>query len=125
MSDAIWTAVIGLGGTVIGSVTTVILAKIQASNKARADAAEAAKYGTMILGDLVDIRELRILRALYGEPKGRILEAYRDDYYASSLKAVVNKRWVSQIDKKFHMTPTGADICRTYLDQLKSWKPTG
>jgi hypothetical protein len=30
----------------------------------------------------VDIRELRILRALFGGPWGRYLEGYKDGYYA-------------------------------------------
>jgi hypothetical protein len=127
MSDAVWVAIIGVTGTLIGAVTTVLVARIQASHKAKALADAAANEGaqtTPVLGELIEIRELRIMRALFGEPKGRILEGYRVSYYRASLEAVMKKGWVKQIEGRFYMTAKGAEFCRTYLQQvLDSWQP--
>jgi len=127
MSDAVWVAIIGVTGTLIGAVATVLVARIQASHKAR-DLADAAAnevaQPTPVLGELIEIRELRILRALFGEPKGRILEGYRAVYYRASLDAVVKKGWAKQIEGRFYMTARGAELCRTYLKQiLDTWQP--
>jgi hypothetical protein len=127
MSDAVWVAIIGVTGTLIGAVTTVLVARIQASHKARDLAAAAANEGaqtTPVLGELIEIRELRILRALFGEPKGRILEGYKVVYYRAALDAVVKKGWVKKIEGRFYMTGRGAEFCRTYLKQvLDTWQP--
>ena len=82
MSEAMLISLIGVGGTIVGAVATVLVARIQAAHKtAPLEKAEIIP----VLGKSIDIRELRILRALFGESKGRILEAYQDEYYGPSL----------------------------------------
>ena len=124
MSDTVLVAVIGVGGTIVGSIATVLVARIQAAKPSTHTLTGKAETAP-VLGESVDIRELRILRALFGEPKGRILEGYRDGYYAPSLEAVINKGWVKKIEKRYYMTPKGADFCRAYLKELFGmWQPT-
>lgn len=70
MSDTVLTAMIGVAGSVVGAVATVIVARIQTAQKtAHAGVTEKGEL-QQGLGKLVDIRELRILRALFGEPNG-------------------------------------------------------
>jgi hypothetical protein len=113
-------AVIGTAGTVVGAVATALISRAKSARPTPTEPAET----TPVLGEAVDIRELRILRALFGEPKGRLLEAYKDKYYRSSLEAVVQKGWVKQIEGRYYMTQKGAEFCRVYLKQLLgSWQP--
>jgi hypothetical protein len=122
MSDAVLAALIGVGGTIVGAVATVLVARIQAAHKA-APSPEKAEI-VPVLGKSIDIRELRILRALFGESKGRILEAYQDGYYGPSLQALVERELVKKIEKRYYMTPKGAEFCRAYLKELfETWQP--
>ncbi len=122
MSDAVWVALIGVAGTIIGALATVVVARIQALRKT--DAHEDSQEPALVLGELVDIRELRVLRALFGERKGRILEGYKAAYYRAALEAVVRKGWAKKIEGRFYMTPKGAEFCRAYLKQLLGgWQP--
>jgi len=124
MSDAVWVAIIGVAGTVVGAVATVLVARIQAAQKAASTAASEKAEIIAVLGQSVDIRELRILRALFGEPKGRILQAYHDSYYGPPLRAVIKKQWVKRIEDRYYMTPKGAEFCRAYLNELfATWQP--
>ncbi|MBI3411091.1 MAG: hypothetical protein HY040_22380 [Planctomycetes bacterium] len=121
MSDPVWIALIGVLGTVVGAVATILVARIQAAQKA---GPPAKVETTPVLGEAVDIRELRLLRALYGEPKGRILEGYKAQYYGPALNAVMRKGWVKRIEKRYYMTPKGSEFCRTYLKELfGAWQP--
>jgi hypothetical protein len=124
MSDGVLVALIGVGGTIVGAVATILVARIQASRGGNAlPPAEGAETAP-VLGHAIDIRELRILRALFGEPKGRVLEAYQDSYYGPSLAAVIKKGWVKRIEKRYYMTTKGAEFCRAYLKELfSSWQP--
>jgi hypothetical protein len=123
MSDPVLIALIGVAGTVVGSVATVIVARIQAAQKVHIPPREKPET-TPVLGQAVDIRELRILRALFGEPEGRILEGYQEAYYAPSLTALIKKGWVKRIEKRYYMTPKGAEFCRAYLKEVfESWQP--
>jgi hypothetical protein len=72
-----------------GDDATVLVARIQATKK-HDDTPPPDKQET-VLRQAVDLRELRILRALFGEPKGRFLEAYKDQYYRPALEAVVKR----------------------------------
>ncbi len=120
-------ALIGVGGTVVGAVATVLVARIQAANKAAPSPEKAETIA--VLGGAIDIRELRILRALFGESKGRILEAYQDGYYGPSLQALVKRGLVKKLEnkkleKRYYMTPKGAEFCRAYLKELfETWQP--
>src|SRR3954469_9484645 len=111
MSDSVLTAIIGVAGIVIGTVGSILVASIQSKAKAN----NQVQHPSPVLGHLVDIRELRILRALYGEPNGRKLEGYRDRYYLPSLQAMIDKRWVRENRKRYFLTPEGAKACRAYL----------
>ena len=123
MSEAMWIAVIsGLGVAVVGAIGTILAAKIQAAR--RNDDSEPAT-ATLVPDDLVDQEELRILRALYGEQRGRWLEAYRGQFYHPFLEKVKKRGWVQQIDKRYFLTALGTDICRRHLAQLKDWRPPG
>jgi hypothetical protein len=123
MSDTVLTAMIGVAGSVVGAVATVIVARIQTAQKvAHAGVTERGEL-QQGLGRLVDIRELRILRALFGEPNGRILDGYLTEYYRASLHAVLEKKWVKQIESRYYMTPEGMRICREYLRELAGWQP--
>lgn len=122
MSEAMLISLIGVGGTIVGAVATVLVARIQAAHKA-APPLEKAEI-IPVLGKSIDIRELRILRALFGESKGRILEAYQDGYYGPSLQALVKRELVKKIKNRYCMTPKGAEFCRAYLKELfESWRP--
>jgi hypothetical protein len=122
MSDAVLVALIGVGGTVVGAVSTILITYIQAAHKA-APPPETPEI-ISVIGKSFDIRELRILRALFGERRGRILEAYQDKYYGPSLQALVERELVKKIEKRYYMTPKGAEFCRAYLKELfETWQP--
>lgn len=127
MSESVITAVIGTAGTVVGAIAGAVAAVIVARANARpkADPLPPEKPEALpVLGKAVDIRELRILRALFGEPRGRYLEAYQDQYYGPALKGMMNKGWVKKIDKRYIMTPEGAKFCHAYLKQTsETWQP--
>ena len=64
----------------------------------------------------------RVLRALFGEPRGRFLEVYKGAYCRPALDAVVMKGWVRQIEGRFYLTAKGADFCRADLKNEKRAK---
>jgi hypothetical protein len=124
MSDAVLAALIGVGGTVVGAIATVLVARIQAAHKAVRPPSAEKPDPVAVLGQSIDIRELRILRALFGERKGRILEAYQDAYYGPSLQALVKRGLVTRVEKRYYMTNKGAEFCRAYLKELfETWQP--
>jgi hypothetical protein len=124
MSDPVLIALIGVGGTVVGAVATVLVARIQAAHRATSSPPSEKPEVISVLGQSTDIRELRILRALFGERKGRILEAYQDAYYGPALQALIKRKLVKKIETRHYMTPTGADFCRAYLKELfQTWQP--
>src|SRR5262245_36438534 len=82
------------------------------------------KSGTRpVLVEAIDLRELRILRALYGEPEGRRLEQYKIKYDRGPLDATVKKGWVRLVAGNYYLTAKGAEFCRGYLGQLADWQP--
>jgi hypothetical protein len=125
MSDTVLTAIIGVAASVVGAVATIVVARIQTAQKAAHAISGSGQKGAPIplVTRTVDIRELRILRALLGEPKGRILEGYQSAYYAPALSAVVRKGWVKRIEGRYYMSHKGAEVCREYLHELDSWQP--
>jgi hypothetical protein len=123
MSDSVLVALIGVGGTIVGAVATILVARMQAAGRS-VERASPNEENELVLGEHVDIRQLRILRALFGERRGRYLEAYHDDYYRPALEATIRNGWVMRIDRRYHMTPKGLEFCRAYLQQLLiAWQP--
>ena len=121
---AVLVAAIGAAGTVVGAVATVLVARMQAAAKNSAKE-EDLPATSPVLGHAVDIRELRILRALFGEQKGRILESYKVKYYLPALEAVAKKKLVAVVDGRYHLTSKGADFCRAYFKELLvGWQPS-
>ncbi len=118
MSDAVLVALIGVGGTVVGAFATVLVARIQ-KGVHPPDNTETIS----VIGQFFNTRELRILRALFGERKGRVLEAYQDGFYGPSLQALIKRELVKKIEKRYYMTPKGAEFCRAYLKGLEKWRP--
>lgn len=82
MSDTIWGALIGTSGTVsvaiIGAMVTIFLARNQKNSDSKPET-------TLLFGAIVDVKELRILRALFGEKSGRFLNGYKDHNYRNTL----------------------------------------
>jgi hypothetical protein len=129
MTDEVWVALIGFGGTVIGAaigaIATVAVAVARRQSGTKDKEAMEKVETAPVLGQSVDIRELRILRGLFGERNGRLLEAYHDRHYGPSLKAVIRKGWVKEIEGRYYMTGRGAEFCGAYLREvLSTWRPT-
>lgn len=125
MSDGVLAAAIGTMGTIAGAIATIVVARVHASAKAQqSEKADDSPPTSPVLGHAVDIRELRILRALFGEPGGRFLEAYKDPYYRRSLDATVKKKLVAVVGGRYYLTAKGAEFCRAYLKELLgTWQP--
>jgi hypothetical protein len=132
MSDPVLIALIGMGGTVVGALGAILAARIQAVHKGTPPPPSEKPETLNVIGQSIDIRELRILRALFGETKGRLLEAYQDGYYGPSLQALVKRGLVKRIEKRlakrieirYYMTLKGKDFCRAYLKELfETWQP--
>ena len=120
MSEGVTVALIGVIGTIVGSVATIIAARINSASKSAPEKPET----TPVLGEAIDIRELRILRALFGEPRGRFLEGYQDAYYGPALQSMIKKGWVKRNGKRHVLSSKGAEFCRAYLKELfGTWKP--
>lgn len=128
MSEGVLNALIGVLGTAIGAIATVLVARIQSQkekDKAAAQKAEDSQPPSVVLGELIDNRELRILRALFGERGGRLLDGYKNPFYAAAMEAVRNKDWVKKRDGKHYMTEKGAELCRAYVRELlQNWRPS-
>jgi hypothetical protein len=123
-SDAILTPLIGLAGLVLGVAAMILISRRPAPEK-KYESRQTEKAETLsVRGEDVDVRELRILRALFGESRGRRLTSFKDRYYRPSLEATIHKGWVKQVGSRYVMTYKGGEFCRTYLTQLFSeWKP--
>jgi hypothetical protein len=124
MTDAVLTAMIGVAGSIVGSIATVAVARIQTAHKAARSDSPAERESLAVLGEAVDVHELRILRTLFGESKGRLLQAYKSGPYASALGAVLKKGWVRHIEGQYYLTEVGSRFCRRYLEELlPTWQP--
>jgi hypothetical protein len=69
-----------------GWARTVLLFALHTGARMASSALCGGRTSTQVFDKLVDIRELRILRALFGEPSGRLLDGYLTQYYGSSLR---------------------------------------
>jgi hypothetical protein len=123
--DVLLASSIGVAGTVIGVAATFFFSRKKVTQKKTGYSFQDQKTETVpVLGESVDVRELRIFRALFGERKGRFLESFKNRYYGPALEALLEKGWVKQVGKRYCMTPKGGEFCRAYLTELLSdWKP--
>jgi hypothetical protein len=82
VSDALLVLLIGLAGIVIGVIAMILISRRQATRKSyHSKQREKTETETIsVLGQNIDLRELRILRSLFGEPKGRRLGSFKDKY---------------------------------------------
>ncbi len=66
---------------------------------------------------VVDPKELRILRALFGED-GRQLRQFLGSYYRDALASLVAKGYVKKDGRDFYLTDQGKKATRAYLSNL-------
>ncbi|HEY7326986.1 MAG TPA: hypothetical protein VH592_05075 [Gemmataceae bacterium] len=124
-SEAFLVLFVGLAGIVIGVIAMIVISHRRVEQKTYRSR-ETEKAGTgpeeaetlLVLGEAVDLRELRIVRALFGEPKGRFLGSFKAPYYRPSLEATIDKDWIKPVGRRFYLTPKGEEFCRSYLEQL-------
>jgi hypothetical protein len=123
MSEQIVVAVIGAMGGVVAASVPQIFAWYQTS-RSNFPTVEGKKGG-WTGGDLFEIRELRLLRALVGEDQGRDLKVYvKSDYYRPALENLQDKGLVKSTNGTYHLTNKGNTYTRSYLKWLSSsWKP--
>ena len=62
----------------------------------------------------VDVSELRILRALFDEPQGRLISNYAK-YYPGALNSLIGKGQIQKINDKYFLTPAGNQAATEYL----------
>jgi hypothetical protein len=125
MSNALLMLLVGGAGFVVGVAATILVSQIKAIRKKGRSYLSQSAESIPILGENIDTQELRILRSLFGEARGRQLESFKSKYYRPFLEATIDKGWVKQVGRRYFMTPKGGEICRTYLQQLLStWKPS-
>jgi hypothetical protein len=128
MSEGVFIGLVVLGSVVFGALTMLLLARLREKFRKprRVISAPSKKPQTptvTVLGEPVDVRELRVIRALFGEPRGRYLETYKVKRYGAALNAVLKKGWVRRVDKRYYMTSKGAEFCRAYLrEQMDVWQ---
>ena len=113
MTSDILSALIGAAGGVIAAMIPHVIDQIRLWK---------ARYATKWEGEeLVDIRHLRILRALAGEHNGRELHVFRNnDFYRPALEHLEKIGWVESIDNKFRLTSKSLPYTRRYLKWLHS-----
>lgn len=117
ISDGVWIAIIGLIGTSIGVIGTVMAAKLQANAQRRSNQKDGSKIQHKVAGELIAADELRILRALVDEPEGRYLGSYKT-HYGIALQRLIEKRWIQRLEGKYRLTKKGEEISRSYLTDL-------
>lgn len=126
-SDAFVMPLIGLIGILLGVIAMILLFRKPETRKsyhAKHTEEHTEAETVSVLGEAVDVRELRMLRSLFGEQKGRRLGSFKDKYYRPSLDATIDKGWVKHVGSRYVITSKGCDFCRAYLKQLISdWKP--
>ncbi len=75
---------------------------------------EAAKQ--LLEEQVLEDRELRILRALVGEPEGRHFYAYkRNDYYRPALDSLAYKGLIFKQENKYLLTPLGTEVVKLHV----------
>jgi hypothetical protein len=114
MSDQVFVAIIGaVGGVVAASIPKLL------------DWYQTSQSNFPTLGETLEIRKLRLLRALVGEDEGRDLNIYlQSDFYRPALESLKTDGFVKSIGKTYHLTEKGNEYTRGYLKRLSSsWKP--
>jgi hypothetical protein len=112
MSEQIFVAIIAaVGGVIAASIPKLL------------DWASQSNFPTT--GETLEIRKLRLLRALVGEDEGRDLNIYlQSDFYRPALENLETDGFVKSIGKTYHLTEKGNEYTRGYLKRLSSsWKP--
>jgi hypothetical protein len=123
--DGYLVLLIGVGGTIAGAAATILVSRLKAPQKKGRSHLQHKTETVSVLGEAIDVRELRILRSLIEEPNGRRLGAFKDKYYRPFLEDTINRGWVKQVDNRYFLTPKGSGFCRAYLQQLlRDWKAT-
>jgi hypothetical protein len=64
--------------------------------------------------EVVDVSELRILRALFDEPEGRQIVNYAR-YYRAALDSLLQKGYVERDGKQYRLTVDGSEATSRYL----------
>jgi hypothetical protein len=64
--------------------------------------------------EVLDAAELRILRALFDEPEGRLISNYVRSY-PGALNSLLGKGQVQKTGNKYFLTPTGNEATIKYL----------
>lgn len=115
MSEQVFVAIIAaVGGVVAASIPKLI------------DWYQASQSNFPTTGETLEIRKLRLLRALVGEDEGRKLNIYlQSDYYRPALESLKrDDGFVKSIGETYHLTEKGNEYTRGYLKRLSSyWKP--
>lgn len=123
-SDALLVPLVGVAGVIVGVAATILVSRMRANPKKSHSYLSRNTETITVVDEAADAREFRVLRALFGETKGRRLETFKDKYYRPYLEATIEKGWVKQDGKRYYLTPEGAEFCRTYFTQLfNDWKP--
>jgi hypothetical protein len=64
--------------------------------------------------EIANSEELRILRALFDEPTGRLLENYVR-YYPAALNSLMSNGNLQKVGRRYTLTPKGLDATARYL----------
>ena len=67
--------------------------------------------------ELADVNELRILRALFDEPTGRLIANYAR-HYPTALNSLVAKGHVQKAEDRYRLTPRGIESTARYLQSV-------
>lgn len=124
MPSEIWAALIGAFGGVLAALLPILFARVRVSRERFPTDQESP--GVQWEGpELVDIRQLRILRALAGENHGRGLNTYKNnDFYRPALDQLEAMGWVQNIGGDYHLTRKSLQYTRRYIKWLYySWAP--
>ena len=64
--------------------------------------------------EVVDILELRVLRALFDEDEGRLIVHY-EKYYKNAIENLSAKGYIEKKGKKYFLTNAGWEVTKKYL----------
>lgn len=124
MTSDITVALISALGGVLAATAPLLVSEWLLKKKRYAT--DAKSPGEMWKGHaLVDVRHLRILRALAGEDAGRGLHTYKhNSFYRPALDQLEKTGWIRQVGDEYHLTDRSVEFTREYLKWLqRRWKP--
>jgi hypothetical protein len=73
--------------------------------------------------EVMDTLELRVLRALFDEDKGRLMANY-ERYYQSAIKTLLDKGYIEKRENNYFLTKAGSDVTKKYLMNIMVKKNT-